>query len=136
MRLRGLLRRRSERGAICAAETTTEEWEMLVGSGDHSRDLTPDLFDWPATTYVPDQFVQLGRWLESLSPQRRQVLAESVSSNGFPGWIQKWEESGDWHGFLEMCELAFSAIDDGVPAAPLLYAINGDLEPNQKDEND
>ena len=111
--------------------------EMLVGSRDHSRDLTPDLFDWPATTYVPDQFVQLGGWLESLSPQRRQVLAESVSSNGSPAWLAKWEDHpGGWCGFLEMCELALDPIAEGIHAAPLLYAIYGDLEPNRKDEND
>ena len=134
MNLRGLLRRRAPDPATVTAEVDTAEWDMLVPESDHSGDLTPDLFDWPATTYVPPEYEQLGSWLESLSPERRQVLAESVSSNGFPQWIQKWEESGDWHGFLEMCELAFSAIDEGIPAAPLLYAINGDLEPNQKDE--
>ena len=97
--------------------------------GNHQFDLEPDDFARPPTTYIPDQFVQLGAWLESLSPERRQVLAESVSSNGSPAWLAKWEDhAGDWHGFLEMCELAFSAIDDGIPAAPLLYAINGDLD--------
>jgi hypothetical protein len=92
-------------------------------SGDHSRDLMPDDFTRPPLVCIPPQLVQLGAMLEGMSPERRLVLAESVSPNGWPWWMAKWEEWIGWRAFLEMCEQAFSAIDEGIPAANALYVI-------------
>ena len=53
-----------------------------------------------------------------MPPERRQVLRESETSNGWPRWLAKWEEcAGGWPVFKALAEEVFEAIDEGTPAA-------------------
>jgi hypothetical protein len=94
-----------------------------VLAGDHTRDVMPADFDEPPFIPIPSQLVQLGSLLESMSPERRQILLASQTSNGFPWWLKKWEElfPGGWPSFLALCAEAFTAIDEERPVASLLY---------------
>jgi hypothetical protein len=100
-------------------------------SGDHTLDWTPqDIIDWTPRVFMPPQLVQLGAMLERMSPERWQVLAESVSPNGWPCWMAKWEQrAGSWPAFLAMCkEARINFHESGIPAANTLYVIEQDRE--------
>ena len=107
--------------------------------GDHAFDVTPDLFEWPPTVYVPDRFIRLGAYLTDFTPERRRVLAESETSGGWPAWLaQHYEQEEYWWAFKELCAEVFTNLDAGIPAERSLVEIeargsryNDNLEPEE-----
>jgi hypothetical protein len=92
-------------------------------SRDHSRDLTPDDFTRPQPTVISPATVLLSRLLEDLGPERRRVLAESETSNGWPArWRLFYEDEDDWPQFRDGC---VAALDDfHTHGRPLELALN------------
>ena len=99
-------------------------------SGDHSADWgIEDILDpWWPTRELPPQIVQLGAWLASFSPERRQVFEEAVCANGCPWWVHKRVvEFGGWDEFQQVCLEALHYMHEhGIPVeASLLVSVEG-----------
>jgi hypothetical protein len=86
---------------------------------------------------TPPQLIQLGAWLEGLTPERRRLLHESVfpadptsypvRPDTFPVWLDKWaSRAGGWRGFVNECHQALGAADEGIPAVNMLAVIEGE----------
>jgi hypothetical protein len=80
-------------------------------SGDHSLDWTAEdiINPWPQRIELSPGLVRLAASLRGMSPERRQVLAESESGNGFHGWwAPHIERAGSWQAFRAMSLEALS----------------------------
>ena len=122
MNLRQLLRHRAPNPTTVTAEAVTEDFPAL--SSDHTFDFTADDFAQPPTVYMPDRFIRLGAYLTDFMPERRQVLAESETSGGWPAWLaQHYEQEEYWPYFKEMCAEIFTNLDAGIPAESSLVEI-------------
>ena len=131
MSLRRFLRRQAPDPATVVAERDTQEWPAPEPMGDHRFDVMPDDFAHPPAVPVPPEYEQLAAWLEGMTPERREVLRESETANGYPLWVKKWEECpAGWVVFKALCEEAFEEIDAGRPAVLRILEINRDPEPN------
>lgn len=94
--------------------------------GDHTFDYTADDFARPPMVELPPDVVQVAAWLSGMSPERRQVLAESQSEEGCPVWVHKRaSEWGGWEDFRDMClEALYYLHEHGVPVeASLLVSL-------------
>ena len=123
--------------ATVTAEATTDEWPVL--SSDHTFDFTADDFAQPPTVYIPDRFIRLSAYLTDFTRERRQVLAESETSGGWPAWLaQHYEQEEYWWAFKELCAEVFTNLDAGISAERSLVEIeargsryNDNLEPEE-----
>lgn len=98
-----------------------------VLSSDHSLDFTADDFSSPARVcFIAPELVHLAAMLTALSPERRQVLAESETPNGWPAWWRTrfyGDDDDHWEAFKLMCAEVFDNLDAGIPAENSLVAI-------------
>jgi hypothetical protein len=99
-----------------------------VLSSDHTLDWGPEdiIHPWWPARELPPEIVQLAAYLESFSPERRQVFEEAVSANGCPAWVHKRvEDFGDWDEFQRVCLEALRYRDEhGIPVeASLLCGV-------------
>lgn len=72
------------------------------------------------TIRVGPRVTQLAAFFEALSPERRSILLESQTSNGWPVWLHRY----DWSKLKQAAAEVFDAIDRGVPATLTLKAID------------
>lgn len=74
-------------------------------SSDHShdRDFTVQDVLRPPPVEIPPEVAQLGAMLTDMPPERRQVLSEAESENGWPAWWGRWVERMGWDAFKHMC---------------------------------
>jgi hypothetical protein len=79
-------------------------------SGDHTFDWTADdIINWKPPLVVPPELVRLAAMLQDFSPERRRVLAESETPNGWPAWWSRfYDRPGGWEGFKAECEEALT----------------------------
>jgi hypothetical protein len=97
--------------------------------GDHSLDWGPeDIIHPRPSVELPPDVVQLAAWLTGMSPERRIVLSDSESANGWPAWLGRWVgRYGDWQSFQAMAEQALSDFHDhDIPIEASLLAAEQD----------
>jgi hypothetical protein len=92
------LRRRAPTPATVTAERTTEEW-VSEPMGDHSHDCDGWL-DEPRPFVISPYMTRTAAELAYMSGERRAILAESESRDGWPArWDPLIEAVGGWIGF-------------------------------------
>jgi hypothetical protein len=107
-------------------------WRRLTGrpqlSSDHSLDFTAEdiINPWWGRTPLAPELVHLAAMLTGMTPERRQVLADSESGNGWPGWwrVRFYGEDAHWPDFKLTCQEVFDNLDSGIPAENTLLAID------------
>ena len=95
-------------------------------SSDHTLDWTADDFARPPAVFIAPELVHLAAMLTGMTPERRQVLADSESGNGWPDWwrVRFYGEDAYWPDFQQACQEVFDNLDSGIPAENTLLAID------------
>lgn len=97
-----------------------------VLSSDHTYDWTAeDIINPRPRIFMPPELVRLAAMLGDFSRERRDVLAESESPNGWPAWwAMYYDRPGGWESFKAEC---LKALDDfhesGYPIESTLTII-------------
>jgi hypothetical protein len=120
------------RRRILASTGVWHWWERRPKlSGDHAFDLMPDDFARRPTVYISPECVHLAAMLTGFSPERRRVLAESESGNGWPAWWERrfYSDSEEWETFKAMCLEALENFHtSGIPIENTLYVCAQEIE--------
>jgi hypothetical protein len=103
-----------------------------VLSKDHSLDWTAeDIINPRPRIFMPPELVRLAAVLGDFSRERRDVLAESVSPNGWPAWWARYYDrpGWDWESFKAECLEALDNLHDSqIPVETTLTLIERDRE--------
>jgi hypothetical protein len=100
-----------------------------VLSSDHTLDWTAEdiINPWPPRIFIAPELVHLAAMLTGMTPERRQVLADSESGNGWPAWWKTrfyGDDDDCWEDFKLACAEVFDNLDHGIAAENTLLAID------------
>jgi hypothetical protein len=99
---------------------------------DHTFDWTAEdiIHPWPRT-FMADELIRLAAMLGDFSRERREVLAESESPNGWPAWWATYYDrpGWDWQSFRTECLEALDNLHDRqIPVESTLIIIERERE--------